>query len=321
MTYSPVTRLLTALDLLQARSSVTAAQLAERLEVDTRSVRRYMTMLQDMGIPVEAERGRYGGYRLRSSFKLPPLMWTEEEALAITLGLRAARHLGISQAAPAIESALAKVERVLPTTLRERVQAVQETVVLDLVASSDPEASQHILLLSTAARQRTSVQMRYQSRLNEESTRLFDCYGLVYHEQHWYAIGYCHLRQDTRVFRLDRILALEPGTAHFTPPAHFDCLAYANQAFAAWPERWRSRVLLQADLTTLRQIVPAAFATLEETPEGVLFSANDNDLQHAARFLVNLGCPLRVLEPPELREELRKLARTILDWTENDPSS
>src|SRR5579884_1169870 len=98
--YSPVTRLLTVLDLLQSRPSVTAAQLAERLEVNARSARRYIVMLQDLGIPVEAERGRYGGYRLRPGYKLPPLIWTEEEAVAVVLGLRAAESLGFGNAQP-----------------------------------------------------------------------------------------------------------------------------------------------------------------------------------------------------------------------------
>ncbi len=130
MTYSPVTRLLTMLDLLQSRPGVTAAQLAERLGVEPRSVRRYITMLENLDIPVEAVRGRYGGYRLRPGFKLPPLMWTEEEAVAVTLGLQAIRQIGLSQTIPTIEHALAKVERVLPQALREQVQAVQETVVV-----------------------------------------------------------------------------------------------------------------------------------------------------------------------------------------------
>lgn len=116
MTYSPVTRLLTMLDLLQSRPNVTAAQLAERLEVEARSVRRYVTMLQDIGIPVEAVRGRYGGYRLRPGFKLPPLMWTEEEAVAVTLGLQAIRQIGLFQTIPTIEHALAKKEQ----SLREK---------------------------------------------------------------------------------------------------------------------------------------------------------------------------------------------------------
>ena len=190
MTYSPVTRLFTLLDLLQSRPGVTAAYLAERLEVEARSVRRYVTMLQDLGIPVEAVRGRYGGYRLRPGFKLPPLMWTEEEAVAVTLGLQAIHQLGLSQTVPTVEGALAKVERVLPQTLRERVQAVQEAVVLDLISRSRLEPSTYMIPLSLAASQRKRVWMRYQARPGEEREREFDCYGLVYHHDRWYAVAY-----------------------------------------------------------------------------------------------------------------------------------
>ena len=318
MSYSPVTRLLTTLDLLQSRPGVTAAQLAERLAVEARSVRRYITMLQDIGIPVEAVRGRYGGYRLRPGFKLPPLMWTEEEALAVTLGLQTVQQLGLSQTVPTVESALAKVERVLPQALRERVQAVQKTVVLDLVTRSHAELSGYVMSLSTAAYQEKRVWMRYQTRPGEESERGFDCYGLVYHSERWYAVGYCHLRQDTRVFRLDRIRALEVREERFTPPANFDCLAYTIQAFAAIPSRWLAEVLLQTSLEQIREAVPATFATLEQTPAGLLLRAYDDDLQHTARFLINLGCPFRVLQPPELVEVLRRLAESILDFTKAD---
>src|SRR6266480_2083303 len=129
--YFPATRVLTVLELLQSRQRISGPELAERLEVDTRTVRRYIMMLQDLGVPVEAERGRYGSYRLRPGFKLPPLMFTDDEALALTLGLLAARKMGLAVAAPAVEGALAKIERVLPTTLRTRVQAVEETLIFD----------------------------------------------------------------------------------------------------------------------------------------------------------------------------------------------
>ncbi len=318
MTYSPVTRLFTLLDLLQSRPGVTAAYLAERLEVEARSVRRYVTMLQDLGIPVEAVRGRYGGYRLRPGFKLPPLMWTEEEAVAVTLGLQAIHQLGLSQTVPTVEGALAKVERVLPQTLREQVQAVQEAVVLDLISRSRPEPSTYMISLSLAASQGKRVWMRYQARPGEEREREFDCYGLVYHHDRWYAVGYCHLRQNTRVFRLDRIYALEERDERFTPPANFDCLASMLQTFAAIPSRWLAEVLLQASLEHIREAVPATFATLEETPAGILLRAYDDDLQHTARFLVSLGCPFRVLQPPELVEEIRLLARALLEMTTSD---
>jgi predicted DNA-binding transcriptional regulator YafY len=318
MTYSPVTRLFTLLDLLQSRPGVTAAYLAERLEVEARRVRRYVTILQDLGIPVEAVRGRYGGYRLRPGFKLPPLMWTEEEAVAVTLGLQAIHQLGLSQTVLTVEGALAKVERVLPQSLREQVQAIQEAVVLDLISRSRPEPSTYMIPLSLAASQGKRVWMRYQARPGEERERKFDCYGLVYHHDRWYAVGYCHLRQNTRVFRLDRIHALEVRDERFTLPANFDCLAYMLQTFAAIPSRWLAEVLLQASLEHIREAVPATFATLEETPAGILLRAYDDDLQHTARFLVSLGCPFRVLQPPELVEEIRLLARALLEMTTSD---
>lgn len=316
MTYSPVARLLTLLDLLQSRPGVTTAHLAERLEVETRSVRRYITMLQDIGIPVEAVRGRYGGYRLRPGFTLPPLMWTADEAVAITLGLQAIRQTGLAQAMPIVEGALAKVERVLPQALRERVQAVQQAVRLDLPARSSDEAGRYIALLSMAAARGQRVSIRYQARPGEEHERMFDCYGLVYHNGQWYAVGYCHLRQDTRTFRLDRIQALALREERFTPPATFDSQAYIIQAFAAIPSRWLAEVLLQADIEHIKEAVPATFATLEETPAGILLRAYDDDLQHTARFLVNLGCPFRVIRPPELVEEIRALATALLAMTD-----
>src|SRR5260221_3217996 len=132
--YHPTTRVLTVLELLQSNRQISGPRLAERLEVDIRSVRRYITMLQDLAIPIETERGRYGTYRLRPGFRLLPLMFTGGEALALTLGLLAARRLGLTVTAPAVEGALVKIDRVLPASLRERVLAVQHTLVLDLIS-------------------------------------------------------------------------------------------------------------------------------------------------------------------------------------------
>src|SRR5260370_13345890 len=121
--YHPTTRVLTVLEVVQSQQSFSGPELAKRLEVNVRTVRHYIMMLQDMGIPIESERGRYGAYRLRPGFKLPPLMFTEDEALALTLGLLTARRLGLTVAAPAAEGTLANVDPALPTALRQRVQA------------------------------------------------------------------------------------------------------------------------------------------------------------------------------------------------------
>src|ERR1700692_4215944 len=184
--YFPTTRVLTVLELLQSHQQMSGPEIAERLEVNTRTVRRYITMLQDLGIPVEAGRGRHGSYRLRPGFKLPPLMFTEEEALALTLGLLAARKLGLAVAAPAVEGALAKIERVLPEALQERVRAVQDTLSLSFPPVNIASKSALLLTLCSAAQQERRVFLRYQDWQGGESEREVDIYGLVYRGGYWY---------------------------------------------------------------------------------------------------------------------------------------
>ena len=318
---TPATRLLAAMELLQARPRITAAQLAERLCVDSRSARRYITRLRDLGMPIEAERGPYGGYRLRPGYKLPPLMLTDDEALAVTLGLVAARELGLSGALPAVEGALGKIERVLPQTLRERVRAVRQTVALDLggmigdrpapEGEPDGATARWLPVLGLAAQQGARVHLRYHGRGSDSTERALDPYGLVYHNGRWYAVGYCHLRQAVRVFRVDRVLLAEPRTERFERPTDFDALTYAIQSFAAIPDRWLVEVVLDTSLERVRWSVPPTFATLEESTGGVVLRAYEHDLDHAARFLAGLGCPLRVRRPSELLAALRRLANLL----------
>lgn len=311
--YSPATRLLTALDVLQSRPVVSAAQLADRLEVDPRSVRRYITMLADMGIPVMSERGKYGGYRLMPGFKLPPLMLTEDEAITVTLGLLAVRRLGLSDALPGGEGALGKIERVLPAALRERVRAVEQSVSLGLAPPSDsgPTPAARLAVFSTAAHLQRRLWLRYRSSSSGESERELDPYGVVYHDGRWYAVGYCHLRRAVRVFRLDRVERVEPRAATFERPEGFDALGFALGAFAAIPDTWLVEVVLRTALESVRWSVPPSFATLAETPGGILLRAYDRDLDHMARFLIGLDCPLRVRQPPELLAALRRAAADI----------
>ncbi|HLJ81221.1 MAG TPA: YafY family protein [Ktedonobacterales bacterium] len=314
--YYPTTRVLTVLELLQSRARMSGPELAARLEVDVRTVRRYVTMLQSLGIPIEAGRGRYGAYRLRPGYKLPPLMLTEDEALAVVLGLLAARRLGLAATAPDVEGALAKIERVLPVALRERVQAVQETLVLAVEQEGVAAERAVVLTLGAATQQSRRVWLRYQAYDGRDTERTVDPYGLVYRAGRWYMAGYCHLREDVRVFRLDRVTSAEPLDETFTRPADFDTLAVVERGIASVPDTWEVVVLLRMSLEKARRRIPAATGHLEETPDGVLFRCYRQELGWVAHLLVGLGCPVVVREPPELRAVLRELAARAIEMAD-----
>ncbi|MCI0577312.1 MAG: YafY family transcriptional regulator, partial [Chloroflexi bacterium] len=306
--YQPTTRLLTILELLQLHPQLSGQELARRLEVDERTVRRYVTMLQDMGLPIEAERGRYGGYRLRPGFKLPPLMFNDREALALALGLLLARRLGLGVDPVAVNGAAAKLERVLPAPLRAQLQALQSVLVLDLpLARTDP-TGEAILTVSLAIEEGRQLRLQYQAWNDEATTRLVDPYGLVYRAGFWYLPGYCHLRQGLRTFRLDRVLAATCCQTTFTRPADFDPLAHVNQALATTPGIWAIDVLLQTDAAGARQQVPPALGTLAEEAGGLALRCYVQSLPWFAHFLAGLDCSFQVRQPAELRQALQKLA-------------
>src|SRR5215472_1551274 len=176
--YHPTSRVLTVLELLQARSSTTGPELAARLEMVVRTIRRYITHLQDVGIPIEGTLGRHGGYRLRPGFKLPPLLFTEDEATAVLLGLLGTSWLDIAQPTVAVEGALAKVFRVLPLRARERLKAMTEQVVF---SSPQEESRPDISLLITlceAIGQQQRVDLWYRSPADEVTERRVEPYGL-----------------------------------------------------------------------------------------------------------------------------------------------
>lgn len=308
----PTGNVLTLLELLQARPQVRGDELARRLGVGARQLRRYVTTLQDLGIPVEAERGRYGGYRLAPGYRLPPLMLTDDEAVALTLGLLAAQRLNLASATPAAQGTLAKVRRVLPNALQKRVRALEENLVLSFDKAGAGADSASVVTLSAAAREGRRVFLRYRAWQGEETAREVDPYGVVYFNEAWFVVGYCHLRQAVRCFRLDRVLELAVREETFAPPQGFDTLAYVEKAVASTPGSHPVEVVLHTSLEAARVKVPGWLATLEQTPEGVLMRGQAREplgLPWLAHFLAGLGCSLVVREPPELREELNKLAR------------
>ena len=300
------------LELLQARGRMGGPELARRLEVGERTVRRYVAMLQEMGVPVEAERGRYGAYSLRPGFKLPPMMFTDEEALALALGLLSARRLGLSGAAPAVEGAQAKLERVMPEGLRERVRTFEEVVVPAAVAPARLPAGDVVVTVSAAVRERRRVRMRYRSGISEETERVVDPYAVVQGDAFWYTLGYCHLREGRRLFRLDRVLAVERLDEGFELPTGFDTPQGVLEALADMREdRWSVEVLLETTVGEARGQLPKMGVSLEETPEGVVMRSSTSDLGWMARVLAGLSFPFVVRRPSELRESLRRLAAEV----------
>ena len=311
--YSPATRLLTTLELLQVRDHVSGTELAERLDVDPRSVRRYVTMLQDLGIPVEAVRGRYGAYRLRPGFKLPPLMFSEEEAVALTVGLLLMHNNGVTVAPLAIQGALAKVQRVLPVALQERVHILQQVLEFaeaPLTANPPTDASS-IVRLSSAAYDRVQLRLTYASQRDEMTERVVDPYGVVQWAGRWYVVGYCHTRAALRVFRVDRIGSIEVLTDTFVRPDGFDCHAHVVQAMIYRQTTWDIAVVFETTLAEAQKRIHFESATLETRADGVLFRIQGDDLRQCACFVVGLGWRFRVVGPPELQTAISDLADEI----------
>lgn len=297
----PATRVLALLEVLQDRGLVPATELAERLGVDARTVRRYATALRELGIPVQAARGRYGGYRLARGYRLPPLMLSDDEAVAVSLALAAAGEREEAGEPSPTQRALLKLHRVLPAALRERVAALDAatSVVADRESPlPDPEPA---LTLAAAVRSRHRVRLTHARPDAEPVARDVDPYGLVVHAGRWYVAGHDHLRGEVRIFRLDRITTAAELPRHFTPPDGFDPVAHVLHAltFGAW--RHRTEVWLGADAAEARRLLPVTAGELRADPDGgAVLTSGVEDLAGMARMLCGLPWEFRVLAPDEL---------------------
>lgn len=344
----PTTRVLELLELLQDRGRVSGPELAERLGVDLRTVRRYVEKLGELGLPVESERGRSGGYRLAPGWKLPPLMLSDDEAVAIVLGLLAARRDGLATTEPAVDGALEKIRRVLPAELRERVRALEGALGFSsggwlpagpppptpanprdaappagvtppvprdpappAFPAPQPPATATVLTLSDAIARERRVELDYVRRDGARSTRQLDPYGIVFHRGRWYLSGHDHGRDALRTLRLDRIERVRLLRRAAPPPAGFDPVDAVTRSLARAPWRWRVEVELDAPLEQLRPFVPPHTAELEQRGDRVVLRARADRLDGMARLLAALGAPLTVIEPPELRDELAALAARL----------
>ena len=310
--YHPTTRVLATLELLQTHGRLSGSDLAARLGVNGRTLRRYIARLEDLGIPIAVEHGRHGGYMLVAGYKLPPMMFTDEEALALSVGLLAARGLGLADTAPGVAGAQAKLERVMPVDLRRRVRAADDTMALDLPrqpASADGAA---LAALSAAAQAGRRVHLSYRSAESALTEREFDPYGLAYRGGCWYAVGHCHLRKGLRSFRIDRIHGVRATEARFERPPDFDAFGHLVFSVATIPRAFAVEVLLKTDLARARRELFATIGVLEPADGGVVLRGQTDDLDWFARELARLPFEFEIRHPAALRESLRVRARALL---------
>jgi predicted DNA-binding transcriptional regulator YafY len=308
---SPTGRLLELLELLQAEPLVTGAELAARLGVDRRTVRRDVATLQRLGIPVEGERGVGGGYRLRPGYRLPPLMLTEDEAAVVVLGLAAARRLALGDAAAA-DGAHAKIHRVLPEPLRRRVEALEAALTFTgRAATLAAPAGETSLLLAEAIRRQRRVHMAYRTFAGEESEREVSPFGLVVHDGRWYLAAHDHTRDALRTFRVDRIDRAVPGAAAAAAPPGFDAAAHVTASLAQvpWPHEIEAR--LDLPFASARERVPPTLAQLTADGDWTRLHMRVSSLDWAASFLAGLDCAFEVVEPAKLRTAVRALAARL----------
>jgi len=309
----PATRLITLIMLLQRQPNQKAAGLAHTLGISVRSLHRYFGMLDEMGIPIYSERGPNGGFSLVRGYKLPPLVFTPEEATAIYLGAGLVEELWGSLYRQAALGALAKLSNVLPEEqLQEVAWARRALVATGLHRADQAPLAPALEALRRGLREQRTMRIVYQSTGQAApQPRLLDPYALVHRSGWWYVVGYCHLRQALRSFRVDRITGLELTGESFSTPPDFDVRAYLAKEFKDQPRlAVRLRFLPQA--APVAQASRSVWETLEEQPDGsieVTFAAVD--LSWAASTVLAYGPMVTVLEPPELRKMVAEWAREI----------
>jgi predicted DNA-binding transcriptional regulator YafY len=305
-------RVLHLLGLLQQRPVWTGPELAERLGVTTRSIRRDVERLRALGYPVQAAQGVGGGYQLGRGKGLPPLLLDDAEAVAVAVSLRLAAGGTVSGASEAALRTLAKLDQVMPPRLRSEVRAIHEaTQTLDTgQATVDGEV---LLRLARAVRDTVRVRFDYEARDGTPSARTVEPAGLVATGRRWYLMAYDVDRDDWRTFRLDRMAAVNATTWRFKPREHEDPASYVQRSVTRSAYRFDARVLIHAPLAEVAERTSVRAVTLTPVDDRTtLLEAGAESLQGLAFHLSWLGFEFEVQEPAELREVLAGLGGRAL---------
>lgn len=303
------TRLITLIFLLQNQPNQKASELAENLGVSLRTVHRYFEMLDEMGIPVYSERGPYGGFSLVRGYKMPPLVFTLDEAVAVVLGTGLVQELWGDLYRESARGALAKLENLLPEEQAREVAWARSSLTATGMHRADLKLQTPALeKLRRATREHRSVTMLYQtSQVPHPTERGLDPYALVHRWGWWYVIGFCHVHKEIRTFRVDRIAKVTLGETSFTKSAEFDLQEYLKHEMRAQPQII-ARLKFDAASANIVAGNHSYWQTVKPQADGsVEVTFVSPTLEWAASSALAYGPAVEVLEPPELRT-------MVIDW-------
>jgi len=308
------TRLIAIILMLQRRGTIKASELADELDVSERTVHRYMGMLDELGIPIYSERGPYGGFSLVRGYKLPPLIFSPEEATALYLGAELVKDIwGVSYFDAAV-AATAKLDNVLPEALLQEVKQAQRGLLVTGWLRRDYGPWAPILddLRRSVARRR-QVRLVYHSFRQQVTERIVDPYALALQWGNWYLVGHCHLRDELRTFRVDRIHEAQPTGESFELPAGFSAREYLLRMAEERPATYyRVAIRFDPDVAHIVRERREEWQQLTEQADGSVILAFDaSDLAWPCRWVLTYQDKATVLGPPELAAMVRDAAQAI----------
>ena len=313
-------RLLRLLALMSSRGSWRGAELAERLEVTERSVRRDVTRLRDLGYPIESITGTHGGYSLAAGGRLPPLLLDDDEAVSIAVALHDIAQRSTSAVAEAALSALTKLGQVMPASLRERVSALS-TVVVGLDGMyTDPHGEgaadvDVVMAFGLACSRHERVRFDYRSGEGRESIRHVEPFRLVSVGRRWYLVAFDLDRADWRTFRVDRISRVRNTGARFVRVDPPDAAALVAAGIAVNSYSSTALIRFAAPPDVVARHVPPTIGVIRADPKPRKSTVVEigGDPDWIARYLAGQSLPYEVIEPAAVRNELRLLAQRLLD--------
>jgi predicted DNA-binding transcriptional regulator YafY len=304
-------RLLRLLSLLEVKPDWPGAELAARLDVTPRTLRRDIAKLRSLGYPVDAEPGVAGGYRLGAGAALPPLLLDDDEAVAVALSLRTSATHSVTGVAEASMRALAKLDQVLPSRLRERAASISQATV-PLTGPGPAVSADTLTTIARGCRIPERLEFSYRTHEGVVTARKAEPHRLVQAGYRWYLVARDLERDDWRTFRVDRIDAPRLTGVRFVPRDPPDAAAFVARAVTTAPYRYQARILVHAPPNVVAEHVPPSVGVLEPGRDGgcVLTSGSDS-LEQLALHSAMMGLDFTVLEPPELVDRLRVLAARL----------